>query len=171
MDLATLEMLFRYNRWANDQVFAATPPASFTREVGEGLGTVRDTLTHIVWSEWIWLQRWKGVTKLVFQPADFGQVPPALIFVATAFPTVDSLHARSRAVADETFGFLRELKPERLLEVTEYLTVSGAIWPQPLWRQLLHAVTHSTYHRGQVATKLRQLGHVPAATDFVSYKE
>jgi uncharacterized damage-inducible protein DinB len=75
------------------------------------------------------------------------------------------------AVADESLAFLRQLKPARLLEVTEYVTVDGARWPQALWRQLLHAVTHSTYHRGQVAMKLRRLGHVPAATDFVSYQE
>jgi uncharacterized damage-inducible protein DinB len=171
VELATLQMLFRYNRWANEQVFAATPAASFTRDLGEGLGTVRDTLTHIVWSEWIWLQRWHGVTRLVFQPADFAQVPPGLVFVAADFPTVDSLHERSRAVADDTLAFVSRLDPERLLEVTEYLTVTGEPWPQALWRQLLHAVTHSTYHRGQVATKLRQLGHTPAATDFVAYRE
>ena len=171
VELPTLEILFRYNRWANEQVFAATPPASFTRDLGEGQGTVRDTLTHIVWSEWIWLQRWLGVTKLVFQPADFPHVPPALIFAPADFPTVESLQAKSRLIADETFAFLRQLRPEDLVKVTEYLTVSGEVWPEVLWRQLLHAVFHSTYHRGQVATKLRRLGHVPAATDFVSYRE
>ena len=144
---------------------------SFTRELGEGQGSVRDTLTHIVWSEWIRLQRWLGVTKLVFQPADFGQVPPALTFIVADFPRVDSLQARSRAIADESLAFLRQLKPERLLEVTEYLTVTGEVWPQALWLQLLHAVTHSTYHRGPVTMKVRRPGHVPAATDFVSFQE
>jgi uncharacterized damage-inducible protein DinB len=32
-------------------------------------------------------------------------------------------------------------------------------------------VNHSPYHRGQVATMMRRLGHVPAATDFVGYEE
>jgi uncharacterized damage-inducible protein DinB len=29
-----------------------------------------------------------------------------------------------------------------------------------------HAINHSTYHRGQVALLIRQLGHVPASTDY-----
>ncbi len=45
----------------------------------------------------------------------------------------------------------RALKPERLHEISEYQTVAGGVWRRPLWRQLLHAVNHSTYHRGQAA--------------------
>ena len=34
---------------------------------------------------------------------------------------------------------------------------------------LRHIVNHSTYHRGQVASMLRQLGAEPAATDLFLY--
>jgi uncharacterized damage-inducible protein DinB len=37
----------------------------------------------------------------------------------------------------------------------------------PPWAVLRHVVNHSTYHRGQVAAKLRRLGVEPAATDFI----
>ncbi|MGB9416785.1 MAG: DinB family protein [Acidobacteriaceae bacterium] len=29
-----------------------------------------------------------------------------------------------------------------------------------------HAINHSTYHRGQIALLIRQLGYVPASTDY-----
>jgi hypothetical protein len=32
-----------------------------------------------------------------------------------------------------------------------------------------HAVNHSTYHRGQITTLLRQLGAQPVSTDLVLY--
>ena len=32
-----------------------------------------------------------------------------------------------------------------------------------------HVVNHSTYHRGQLATQLRQLGHTPPNTDFIRF--
>ncbi|HEU5394788.1 MAG TPA: DinB family protein [Candidatus Methylomirabilis sp.] len=32
-----------------------------------------------------------------------------------------------------------------------------------------HVVNHSTYHRGQVITMLRQLGAKPVATDLIAY--
>jgi uncharacterized damage-inducible protein DinB len=36
---------------------------------------------------------------------------------------------------------------------------------------LRHVVNHSTYHRGQAATLLRQVGAVAPETDFVVYRE
>jgi uncharacterized damage-inducible protein DinB len=32
-----------------------------------------------------------------------------------------------------------------------------------------HVVNHSSYHRGQTATQLRQLGEVPPGTDLILY--
>ena len=39
----------------------------------------------------------------------------------------------------------------------------------PLWQLVQHVTNHSTYHRGQVVTFLRQLGAKPAATDLVAW--
>jgi uncharacterized damage-inducible protein DinB len=36
---------------------------------------------------------------------------------------------------------------------------------------LIHIVNHSTYHRGQAATILRQLGAAAPETDFVVFRE
>ena len=40
----------------------------------------------------------------------------------------------------------------------------------PLRQVLLHLVTHSTYHRGQVAAQLRQLGHAAPPTDLLDWR-
>ncbi len=37
----------------------------------------------------------------------------------------------------------------------------------PPWAVLRHIVNHTTYHRGQVASKLKRLGIQQAETDFV----
>lgn len=159
MDLATIGELYRYNGWANDQVLDAVSrlsQADFTRDLKSSHGSTRDTLTHVAWSEWIWLQRWKGVSPtIVFAPADF--------------PTVESLRQRFESVAVERFAFLRGLTADRILQVVEYKNVKGGTWRYPLWQQLYHVVNHSTYHRGQVTAMLRQLGAAPAATDFLVY--
>jgi uncharacterized damage-inducible protein DinB len=34
---------------------------------------------------------------------------------------------------------------------------------------VVHVVNHSTYHRGQVATMLRQLGKTPQSTDYLLF--
>jgi len=48
-----------------------------------------------------------------------------------------------------------------------YVNVKGETWPYPLHEMLVHVVNHSTYHRGQVATMLRQLGKTPLSTDYL----
>ena len=38
-----------------------------------------------------------------------------------------------------------------------------------LWQPVLHLVNHVSYHRGQVVSLLRQLGHQPPSTDLIHY--
>jgi uncharacterized damage-inducible protein DinB len=175
MDVAGVVALFRYNRWANDQVLDAAstiPAAAFLHQLHpQPEGSIRGVLTHVVWSEWIWLQRWKGVTDLVFQPADFSQVPGELLFRADDFPAVEPLRERFTAVAKGTSEYLRTLLPGDLERMVTYRTPSGAVWSCVLWRQLVHAVNHSTYHRGQVAVLLRERGYAPRPSDFAGFED
>jgi len=159
MDLRTIGELYRYNSWANERVLGAVSrvsQADFSRDLKSSHGSMRDTLTHVVWSEWIWLQRWKGVS-------------PTVVFSAPDFPTVDSLRQRFRSVAAERSAFVRDQTADQMVQPVEYKNVRGEIWRYPLWQQLYHVVNHSTYHRGQLTTMLRQLGATPAATDFLVY--
>lgn len=159
MNPATIGALYRYNAWANDKVLDAAaqlPAADFTRDLSSSHRSIRDTLTHTAWAEWIWLQRWKGVSPTrVFSPADF--------------PDAETLRGRFHAVSAERAAFLRDLSAETLLQVVEYANLKGETWRYPLWQQLHHVVNHSTYHRGQAVTLLRQLGATAPATDLLVY--
>jgi uncharacterized damage-inducible protein DinB len=159
MDLGTVAALFRYDSWANELLLDAVSRLTreeFTRDLKNSFGSIRDTLVHVVWAEWIWLERWKGASPAIqFSPADF--------------PDVERLRTRFREVAAERDAFLRGLAGEALLQILEYRNLKEESWRYPLWQQLLHVVNHSTYHRGQVVTMLRQLGAVPPATDFLVY--
>jgi len=48
-------------------------------------------------------------------------------------------------------------------------TTAGVAQAAPLWQMLQHLVNHGTYHRGQVATLLRQLGAKPISTDLILF--
>jgi uncharacterized damage-inducible protein DinB len=175
MDMAGVQALFRYNRWANEQVLDAVSPipvSVFLHQLHPlPEGSIRGVLTHIVWSEWIWLQRWKGVTDLVFQPADFSNVSGELVFRPEDFPAVEPLRERFVAVGNETSEYLQTLAPQDLQRVVSYRTTSGVAWPRVLWRQFVHAVNHSTYHRGQVAVLLRERGYAANPSDFVGFED
>jgi len=159
MDLRAIKTLYEYNSWANERALNAASrlaPADFTRNLKSSYPSIRDTLTHLVWAEWIWLERWNGLS-------------PTVIFSPDDFPSTAILRKRFQAVAAERFAFLERLTAERLRQVVEYTNLKGEICRYPLWQQLHHVVNHSTYHRGQIASMLRQVGAVGEAVDFLDY--
>jgi uncharacterized damage-inducible protein DinB len=74
-------------------------------------------------------------------------------------------------VETEQHAFLSTLTDERLGSVVSYLNLEGQRWQYPLWRTMYHLVNHSSYHRGQVTTLLRQLRAQPVATDFLVFED
>jgi uncharacterized damage-inducible protein DinB len=99
--VAGIQELYRYNQWANDRVFEVVSTLTrqeFTTDLGNSYPSVRDTLTHVVWAEWIWLQRWKGES-------------PRGIFDATEFAEVSALKSRWSALAAEQRSLSRPSRP------------------------------------------------------------
>jgi uncharacterized damage-inducible protein DinB len=161
IEVPVIRQLYRYNRWANNRLLEAVAPLKaeeFTRNLGSSYPSLRDTLVHIVWAEWVWLQRWNGLSpRTPFQPLNF--------------PDVNAVKTRWLEVEAGQLGFVDTVTPERLLAVVSYVNLKGQTWEYPLWRQMYHVVNHSTYHRGQVTTMLRQLGAQSVATDFLVFDD
>jgi uncharacterized damage-inducible protein DinB len=161
MDLETILELYEYNRWANArslQAASTVSPEDFTKEVGGSFASLRGTLAHMYGAEWIWLQRWQGTSPR--------QLPFAL-----DFPDVETIRSRWQDVEREQKKFLDALDAGRLTQVVSYVNLKGETFAYPLGRMLQHVVNHSTYHRGQVATILRQLKATPLSTDLLLYDD
>jgi uncharacterized damage-inducible protein DinB len=159
MDVGRIRALYEFNQWANAQVLAAVSalgPEEWTRDLKNSFPSVRDTLVHILWAEWIWLRRWKGASaKSAFDPSEFA--------------TVALLSTKWLEVEHEQAEFVAGLSGESLGSVIEYVNTRGESFAYPLWQMLQHVVNHSTYHRGQITMMLRQLGATPVATDFLVF--
>lgn len=52
-----------------------------------------------------------------------------------------------------------------------YRNLAGKEAQVELWELIMHLVNHGSYHRGQVAMRLRQMGRQPVATDFHIYRQ
>ena len=79
--------------------------------------------------------------------------------------TVDDV-ARLLERAYRRFEELRPtLTPERLNTLLT-LHAIGRAFTLPRWAIPRHVVNHSTYHRGQVASKLKRFGIEQSITDF-----
>lgn len=152
-----LGRLLEYTAWGNRRIVRAAATLSvddFKRELGGSHGGVRGTLTHILGAEWIWLERWKGVSPS--QRLDEGE-----------FKDVLALRARFKLVEAHRDAWFESLKERQVGEVVAYQNLAGAAYQNPLWQLVQHVANHSSYHRGQVIHMLRALGAKPVATDMV----
>jgi len=157
--LETIRLLYDYTRWADGRMFDAVSklsPDQWIKDLGSSLKSARDTVVHVVSAQWIWISRWKG------------EVPKGM-WAATDFPTPAAIREKSEALAKDLAGFVAEQTEESLAKPLTYKNLKGDTFSYPLGQLMLHTVNHSTYHRGQVTTLLRQLGAQPISTDLVVY--
>lgn len=159
MEVERIQELYKYNAWADGLVFetvAKLTPEQFDKDLGSSYHSVKGTLVHIVGAEWIWLRRWLGTSpRSLLNPNDFS--------------SVEQIKNRWEEVEQERKEFVANLTEESLKEALSYTNIKGQPFSYPLWQALQHLVNHSTYHRGQVATLLRQLGAEPKGTDLLAY--
>ena len=151
--------LLGFHYWARDRVLLAVESLSaeqYARPMGNSFSSIRDTLNHVYFAEWIWHTRWNGVSPTVF-PAD-------------EIPDVSGLRSRWNELEGQVRAYVREAGDSGLQRVIEYRLMSGKEGASPLWQMIAHVVNHASYHRGQVTTMLRQLGAAPAqGTDMITY--
>ena len=84
------------------------------------------------------------------------------------YPNMSDLKVFARNCQSEMGAMLGAMNEARLAETIE------VPWFRPplkisVRHALMQAATHSHYHRGQNATRLRELGGVPPGTDFIEW--
>jgi uncharacterized damage-inducible protein DinB len=154
-----MTLLFTYNQWANRHTVGACEGLTseqFTRALGSSFSSVRDTLAHIYGAEWIWLERFDGRSPTGLPPG-------------TEFPDWATVSARLEEIDAELLRYVAGLRAADLDRIVEYSTVAGKGSAGPLWSMLQHVANHSTYHRGQIITLLRQLGAKAVSTDLIAF--
>lgn len=159
MNTRDIQLLYAYNRWANERVLRAAALLAdhqLRRDLGSSFSSVWGTLVHIVWGEWLWLGRWQ---ELASGP---GPSPKTCL-------DLGALGQRCVEIATAQRVFVASLSEAALERTLSYENPPGVVWTYPLGQMLQHVVNHSTYHRGQVTTMLRQLGASAVATDFLVY--
>lgn len=151
--------LLLYTLWADRQVLGAVRQASpedLTRDAGVSFGSILGTLAHILGAERVWLARFSG-TPLDRLPSieDF---PNLMAWIVSWEETASGLGA-----------FLAALTDEQLAAPLTWTNSRGDSYTRPLWQPVLHMVNHSTYHRGQVVSLLRQMDYPVPSTDLIYY--
>jgi uncharacterized damage-inducible protein DinB len=148
--------LFAFNRWANDKMLDACrqlTPEQYAAEPVPGWGSVRSTVCHIAVVTDGWLRTLADDPDQSF-PSE----------VET--PTADDA-ARILERAYRTFDCLLPTFTADLLAKPRTFRRRGRTAVLPPWAVLRHVVNHTTYHRGQVASKIKKFGIQQPDTDLV----
>jgi uncharacterized damage-inducible protein DinB len=94
---------------------------------------------------------------------------PAGLLPASDFTDLASLRARSEQIQQGLTDYVGQLAARDLEESFEYRDLKGNVHKNVRWQTLQHLANHGTYHRGQIATMLRQLGVKPVSTDLIAF--
>ena len=147
--------LFAYDRWANRRVLDACRQLTaeqYGAEPVPGWASVRCTVYHIALATEVNLRTLAG------DPTD--SLP-----TEADLATVDDV-AQLLERAYRRFEELRQALTPEWLNTLLTLRAIGRSFTLPRWAILRHIVNHSSYHRGQVASKLKRFGIEPPNTDF-----
>jgi uncharacterized damage-inducible protein DinB len=154
--IAHFQQMLAYESWANERSVASleTVPAAnrgedkFTRACG--------LVPHNVIARRVWLMRIKGTPHE--NPKEW-------------FPAWDV--AQTRAQAAEVDGLWREflagLRDADLAAELQYTASDGSKFVSSVGDVLTHVFNHSTYHRGQIARIVHELGGQRASTDHIAF--
>ena len=160
MTKADIQVLFEYDRWANERVLKAMSAISaeqFTRNLSGSFGSLRDTFVHILYGEWIWLRYWR---QRPGDPASL-RAEAAEIFRPEKFPTIAEASSGWAEIVPVQTAFVDTVSEEALQEELPFR--GGKL---QLVQMMQHLANHGTYHRGQISLMIRQVGAEPLATDF-----
>ena len=153
-----LEQL-RYNQWAVRKTIAVVgrlDGEELTRNMNSSFSSIHETLGHMLWVEEMWFERWQG--RPVGKQYDPAQNPPIEIMEKR----FTDIHARQ-------IRFLEDSPNSPEDRRISYVNFQGVRWEYDLRQLVQHLVFHSSYHRGQLSTMIRQLGKVPPKTDYLIY--
>ena len=159
MNSAEIYELYSYNNWANEKLleFVGTLDlGDFNRDLLNSFSSIRDTVVHILGAEELWLSRWMG---------EEGRV----LLDASTFPDVKSVNNRWSVHRPNINSFVSSMTDDHLTRFISYKNLKGIAYSLELWKQMLHMINHSSYHRGQIITMCRQLNLQPPSLDLISY--
>jgi uncharacterized damage-inducible protein DinB len=151
-----LQILFAHDKWASSQILGACgklSPEQFHRRFDIGLGSLHDTLTHIVGATRAWTETLNGQAPRPRLESDGQRRTPEQLrgLLGEAH---DSFTAASRGRP------LGEMVTRRTRDGRTFNLTRAAV--------LAHIPTHGMHHRAQCLNMLRQLGVTPLPPSSVA---
>lgn len=140
------QKLFDYTVWANRRAFESAERSTI-------IPTLAPILGHILGAEIIWYERVTGEAQEIAER----------VWTSTELAWLKDLIEFSHGLWTELLSTRFEATAESIIS---YRNLSGEPLQLPLTDILVHVNNHGSYHRGQIAMKLRESGNEPIESDY-----
>ncbi|KAA8783273.1 putative damage-inducible protein DinB [Paenibacillus sp. 4624] len=157
------EQMYHYHVWASQiimQRIQELPATVLHQEVNSSFPTLAHALSHMYAVDQMWYLVLTGTS-----------MPEALQICMTrngeTFATIEKYFERNAELSNQ---YLNWFSQQTDLEQTFLLDNPFAGVRQTSFAEMvLHLVNHGTYHRGNISTMLRQLGHASVMNDYFRF--
>ena len=152
-----IELLLRYNDWANDKLLDCAeqaPAEQLTAANDFGWGSLRGAFVHLMDAEYAWRVLLKDGDHIKWlQPEDF--------------PDIAAIRQRWAIERAAFWRYFESLSAEDLSATISY--EGDEIRYRVLWHCLANVVNHGTQHRAECAALLTSAGCSPGNLDFTVF--
>lgn len=156
-----LQQIANYNYWADGKIIAwlqLINDRQWQQVIASSFSSIRETAIHIVSAEKYWVDHWLHTPDPKFLSMEFEGTKNELIEIWKRSSADFSTCVESYPVTDYSQA-VRFKYPK-----------SGGTGEMAFWQTVVHAINHSTYHRGQLVTLLRQAGFINMSSlDMATY--
>jgi uncharacterized damage-inducible protein DinB len=161
MGTGLIRELYGYHRWANRRLFEVAVglgPEAAARDMGKhwSFPTLTRMFSHIYGADWLWLQRFRGISPTSVPGAEFTRLEA----LRTAW---DAFEAEQRAYVDG-------LTDDGLARVVTFKNTQGIDGRVALAPLLQHVVNHATHHRSEAAAMITLISGSPPDTGMATYR-
>jgi uncharacterized damage-inducible protein DinB len=156
--------MYNYHVWANEVIIdrlRELPQDIYHKDIQSGFSSVSKVLSHIYLTDYTWFDIISGksmneamaTTNQLREQVEMKSIEEMKVIFL-------DLSERYRALLDNQKDI------EKLIVVDNPY---AGLLETSISETVLHIVTHGSYHRGNIATMLRQMGHTSVMQDFGLY--
>jgi uncharacterized damage-inducible protein DinB len=148
-----------YNIWANDKLtnwLTQISSEQFEQPLVGSFKNIHETTLHIVAAEQIWHERLQNNVSEWLMAVFEGDK--------------DLMLNIWEKTSNDLKQYIQNLPEENFVEKFAFSTRDGTPYFMERYKALVHVFNHSTFHRGQLITLLRQVGFTGVSTtDLINY--
>ncbi|MFD2284645.1 damage-inducible protein DinB [Pedobacter petrophilus] len=149
-----------FTNWADNRAIdwlTQITDEQWTQASISSFGSIRDTAVHIVSAKKIWIDFWTDVQDPAYLSSEFKGTREDLIDIW-------------KTISAELRSFIENYPLENYANEINVKKPNGEMSKMVFRKTFPHMINHSTYHRGQLVTQLRQSGFSSLSnTDLFTY--